>query len=439
VVIDHGLPATGAAAPAAATVRDGASFSERAWGIGLTILRRDSTVRRALALADVLALACALLAAAAAGSTGLLLPAVVAFPALILVAKVGGLYDRDANLLRRSTLDEAPALFQLATGQALVLWVVLFALVAVFRALAREAARRVSPAERCLFVGDAASAEEFRAELDASRGVNAEVVSLVPVEGGPPPGANGEWAAGLEAQIGRLAAQHGAQRVVLAPELGASEELVTAGRQMLGVRRFHITWSSRVIKRGFDVAGAMAGLVLLAPMMLAIAIAIRLDSPGPVLYRQSRAGRDGREFRMLKFRSMVDGADAMQRELAHLSEFEGIFKLRDDPRVTRVGRFLRRWSLDELPQLVNVLRGEMSLVGPRPLPLAEDRLVEGWHRRRLDLRPGITGPWQILGPTRVPLREMVNLDNQYVAEWSLWTDVRILLLTVPHVLGRRGV
>jgi hypothetical protein len=335
VVIDHGLPATGAAAPAAATARDGASLSERAWEIGLTILRRDSTVRRSLALADVLALACALLAAAAAGSAGLLLPAVVAFP------------------------------------------VVLFALVTGFRALAREAARRVSSPERCLFVGDAESAEEFRAKLDASRGVNAEVVSLVTVEDGPPPGSGGEWAADLEAQIGRLSAQHGAQRVVLAPGPGASEELVNAVRQMLGVRRFHITWSSRVIKRGFDIAGALAGLVLLAPVMLAIAVAIRLDSPGPVLYRQSRAGREGREFRMLKFRSMVEGADAMQGELAHLSEFEGIFKLRDDPRVTRVGRFLRRWSLDELPQLVNVLRGEMSLVGPRPLPLAEDRLVEG--------------------------------------------------------------
>ena len=466
------------------------SFSGRARKAGLTILRRDSTVRRSLALADILALTAALALAAWAGDGAVAPAALFALPVLVVVAKVIGLYDRDANLLRRSTLDEVPALFQLATlatltlwlaggtvvdggidaGQALVLWGSLFVLTTVLRAAARAIARGLSPVERCLFVGDPDSEAEFRHKLAASRGTKAEVVAWVPVEERPPPGANGSWAAQLVPRIGELAMQHGAHRVVLAPGPGASEELIDSVRQikdsglkvsvlprharvagsalaidrldgitLLGVHRFHITRSSRVIKRGFDVTGSAIGLIVLSPLLAAIAIAIRLDSRGPILFRQLRAGRDGREFEMLKFRSMVDGAEELQDGLSHLNEADGVFKLRHDPRVTRVGRVIRRYSLDELPQLFNVLRGEMSLVGPRPLPLAEDRRIEGWHRRRLELRPGITGPWQILGPARVPLREMVNLDNQYVADWSLWTDARILLLTIPHVLGRRGI
>jgi exopolysaccharide biosynthesis polyprenyl glycosylphosphotransferase len=466
------------------------SFSERAWRVGQAIVRRDSTFRRSLALADVVALAAALALAAWVAGGSLEPAAILALPAIVLVSKLMGLYDRDANLLRRSTLDEVPALFQLSTvatlvawlvgsalvgdgldaGAAIVLWGSLFALTTGLRAAARELARRLSPVERCLFVGDEHSADEFRHKLAASRGTKAEVVSWIPVEDAPPPGANGSWATRLVPRIGELAVEHGAHRVVLAPGPGASEELVNSIRQimdaglkvsvlprharvagsalaldrldgltLLGVQRFHITRSSRVVKRGFDLLGATAGLVILAPLLATIALAVRLDSPGPIVFRQRRAGLDGEPFEMLKFRSMVAGAEEQLQELIELSDADGMFKLREDPRVTRVGRILRRYSLDELPQLVNVIRGEMSLVGPRPLPLYEDQRIEGWHRRRLELRPGITGPWQILGPTRVPLREMANLDNQYVADWSPWTDVRILLLTIPHVLGRRGV
>ena len=159
-----------------------------------------------------------------------------------------------------------------------------------------------------------------------------------------------------------------------------------------------------------------------------------------MFFRQLRVGQAGQRFQMLKFRTMVPDAEALKDSLRDRNEAqEGLFKIAEDPRVTRVGRLLRTSALDELPQLWNIVRGEMSLVGPRPLVIDEDQRVEGWHRRRLELMPGMTGPWQILGPARVPLGEMVAIDYLYVANWSLWTDVKILLRTVPHVLGRRGL
>ncbi len=167
---------------------------------------------------------------------------------------------------------------------------------------------------------------------------------------------------------------------------------------------------------------------------------LRLTSRGPVFFRQERVGRGGRSFELLRFRSMC--VDAEQRKAglaAHNQAAKGFFKIADDPRITRVGRLLRRTNLDELPQLLNVLRGEMSLVGPRPLIPQEDRRVVGWHRRRLELTPGITGHWQVLGSSRIPLDEMVAIDYLYVANWSPWTDVKLLLRTIPHVLGARGL
>ncbi|MBA2516777.1 MAG: sugar transferase, partial [Solirubrobacterales bacterium] len=162
-------------------------------------------------------------------------------------------------------------------------------------------------------------------------------------------------------------------------------------------------------------------------------------SAGPVFFRQTRVGRDGDHFEMLKFRSMVDGADALKAQLHTLNESDGLFKMANDPRVTRIGRLLRASSLDELPQLLNVLKGDMSLVGPRPLVLDEDALVHGWHRRRLHLTPGMTGPWQVLGSRQVPLHDMVKIDYMYIANWSFWIDFKILLRTVMHVLRRAGV
>jgi lipopolysaccharide/colanic/teichoic acid biosynthesis glycosyltransferase len=212
------------------------------------------------------------------------------------------------------------------------------------------------------------------------------------------------------------------------------------GVTVMGVRRFDLTRSSAHFKRAFDLFGAALGLLAISPLMIAIAIAIKLDSRGPVFFRQLRVGRHGRRFQMLKFRTMVPEAEALKESLRDRNEAkEGLFKIALDPRVTRMGRLLRSSALDELPQLINIVMGEMSLVGPRPLVVDEDQRVEGWHRRRLELMPGMTGPWQILGPARVPLREMVAIDYLYVANWSLWTDIKILLRTVPHVLGRRGL
>jgi lipopolysaccharide/colanic/teichoic acid biosynthesis glycosyltransferase len=204
------------------------------------------------------------------------------------------------------------------------------------------------------------------------------------------------------------------------------------------VRGFGLSPSSRVLKRCFDVVVAVAVLILLAPLLAVIVAAIKLTSRGPVLFRQTRVGRHGRDFQVLKFRTMVSDADQRKQELAELNEAAPMFKIANDPRTTSIGRFLRRRSLDELPQLLNVLRGDMSIVGPRPLISDEDRLFSGWQRRRYHVAPGITGPWQILGSSRVPMSDMVTIDYLYCANWSLWLDTKILLRTIPYVLSRRS-
>jgi lipopolysaccharide/colanic/teichoic acid biosynthesis glycosyltransferase len=211
------------------------------------------------------------------------------------------------------------------------------------------------------------------------------------------------------------------------------------GVTVLGVRRPGLSAGARRTKRAIDIFGSALVLFVLSPLMAAIALAIKLESPGPVFFRQQRVGRDGAVFEILKFRSMVKDAEAQREALESLNESTGNFKLACDPRITRTGRLLRRCSLDELPQLINVLRGDMSLVGPRPLVLPEDHLVEGRHRDRLHLAPGITGPWQVLGPVRPPLSEMVKTDYLYAVNWSIWSDVKLLLRTTAHAAARRGV
>jgi exopolysaccharide biosynthesis polyprenyl glycosylphosphotransferase len=197
--------------------------------------------------------------------------------------------------------------------------------------------------------------------------------------------------------------------------------------------------TQRTLKRVLDVAGSVCGLLLLSPLLLAVAVAVRLDSPGPVLFRQKRVGADEKIFVCYMFRSMHRDAEGRQGALEDLNEAEGpVFKMKNDPRVTRVGRFLRRWSLDELPQLINVLKGEMSLVGPRPLPVRDFLKMEEAHKRRLGAVPGMTGYWQTSGRSNLSFQEMVRLDLYYIENWSLSFDFKIILKTLGAVLNRKG-
>ena len=194
-----------------------------------------------------------------------------------------------------------------------------------------------------------------------------------------------------------------------------------------------------VIKRAFDLVGATLLVLVLSPVMAAAALAIKLDSRGPVLFRSRRPGMGGRPFDCLKFRTMQQGAEALQDHLEEQNEKGGaLFKIRRDPRVTRVGAFLRRWSLDELPQLLNVLRGEMSLVGPRPLPQRDFDRLEDWHRKRYLVLPGLTGLWQVSGRSELDFDELVRLDFLYLERWSVFLDLTILLKTLPAVIRSRG-
>lgn len=209
-----------------------------------------------------------------------------------------------------------------------------------------------------------------------------------------------------------------------------------AGRPYIGFSPVaHVSW----LKRSTDIALTVAGLLVVWPIFLMIAVAIKLNSPGPVLYRQQRVGKDGRLFQLYKFRSMYRDAEQRRAALSALNEATGpLFKMRNDPRVTRVGRILRRTSLDELPQLLNVLRGEMSLVGPRPPLPSEVERYEEWQLGRLRAVPGMTGLWQVSGRSEVSFHDMVRLDLHYIRNWSLSLDIEILWRTLPAVIGHRG-
>ena len=195
----------------------------------------------------------------------------------------------------------------------------------------------------------------------------------------------------------------------------------------------------RISKRVFDLAVAAAALVLLIPIIPLIAVMIKLDTPGPVFYRQQRVGRRGRVFDFYKFRSMFADADERKKEVEALNEQDGpVFKVRSDPRVTSVGRFLRRSSLDEIPQIFNVVKGQMSIVGPRPPLPSEVLRYQPWHRKRLEVTPGITCLWQISGRSHVSFNEWMRLDMEYIKQRSLRTDLLILLKTIPAVIARKG-
>lgn len=196
---------------------------------------------------------------------------------------------------------------------------------------------------------------------------------------------------------------------------------------------------SRATKRSLDIVVSTGTLVALSPLMLVAAVAIKVTSPGPVFFRQERVGYKGKTFRIIKFRTMQNGADEIKIDLRDHNDVDGpLFKLHNDPRVTSVGRFLRQFSLDEMPQLINVLLGKMSLVGPRPFVPNESAGIDGWAARRFEVRPGMTGLWQVSGRSDLPFEELRQLDYAYVASWSLWWDLKILWHTPGTVVGRRG-
>jgi exopolysaccharide biosynthesis polyprenyl glycosylphosphotransferase len=445
--------------------------------------RRETLHRRLLAAADITAATVSLyVVLALLGSDQPGFGALAALPLVVVLFKVAGLYDRDQMRVVHSTLDEAPTLVQLtglyvlgvtilqpfllhgglSGAQIGALWVVSFFAIVGGRMIARWVAGRATPVERCLVIGERSRASRIRAKLASSR-ARAVVVATFPIGG-----ARDDIDPLDPHSVRRIVSDLQLDRIIIAPtttDSGGVIELIriakSAGVQvsvmprmlevvgsavefedidgltMMGVRPFGLPRSSQLLKRGFDLVATSIGLLAVSPLIAGLALAIRLDSKGPIFFRQVRVGRDGRQFRIFKFRSMVVGAEDQKDALRALNEVgegeAGMFKVTDDPRVTRVGRFLRRTSLDELPQLFNVMRGEMSLVGPRPLVTDEDAQVIGLDRSRLHLTPGMTGPWQVLG-ARVPMQEMVGIDYQYVASWSLWVDLKLLVRTARHVL-----
>ncbi|MGH2859026.1 MAG: sugar transferase [Solirubrobacteraceae bacterium] len=448
--------------------------------------RTDTVLRRSLASADVLSAAAALLFASYVVAGGGISPrpeALALAPFVVIAAKALGLYDRDRDIVRKTTIDEVPSIVYLSVLYAMGVWlgesellrgrldrgeffiliIATFAALAAARLLARTIAGAVTEPDRAIVVGSGRDAARVAGKLHGAHGVSTEVVGQVPIEGT-------DAVAGRSEPLARVVSEQRIDRVIIAPDGQDQDEVLQAirvikalgvkvsvlprllevvgssstfedvdGMTLLGVREYGVPRSSRLLKRVLDLVGATAGLICLSPLLLALGVAIKLDSDGPVLFRQPRIGRQGRRFAMAKFRSMVPEADAIKHRLRHRNEVQGgMFKIADDPRITRVGRFLRRSSLDELPQLLNVLNGSMSLVGPRPLVEDEDALIEGWQRRRLAVKPGMTGMWQIFGSSRIPMHEMVKIDYLYGANWSLWLDLKILLRTVPYVLRRRG-
>ena len=451
-------------------------------------LAADALRRRMLACADGVALVLALalitelgtITVAEAFWTASLLPL------WIVLAKLSGLYDRDHRALRHLTVDELGSIVTWATvctavsmpilavtptggfssGAAVQLWFAVSFLTPVLRGLARLLWRAWTPPATVLLIGSGPLERATRRKLDLFGDIHMRVRGEIDVDRlGSPQGR-----APLEQQMRKACDGELPDRVIVCTENileTVLADVVAVCRQLriklsvvpplrgafgTAVRLSHVaelpfveyhtgdpSISTQGLKRCLDVVVGGFTLLLFAPLFLITALAIKLDSRGPVFYVQWRAGLDGRPFRMLKFRTMVDGAHARLAEVVQIDALpQPMFKLRDDPRVTRVGRVLRRWSLDELPQLVNVLRGDMSLVGPRPEQLELVQRYGEEHMFRLQARPGMTGPMQVFGRGDLDFDERLAVEREYIENLSMLRDIRILFLTISAVATGRG-
>ncbi len=437
----------------------------------------EPLLRRMLALGDILAVAAAAVFVGLWGSgptAALLL--VLSAPIWIVVAKLAGLYDRDHRTLRHLTVDELPwlivwtlsstALLTLllapfpaldpSSNDRLLVWAAVLSLAFLFRALLRGLWRRTTPPQGVLIVGDGPLAQAVVRKLELFPDIHAEIRSRIPN------------CAELHDRLGEVIED--IDRVVIAcSELseGVLEELlpvcranhvkltiVPPTRGMFGTATHltHIadlplldynTWdisrTTVALKRVFDVVVATLALLVALPLLVLAGLAILLDSGLPIFFRQTRAGERGHPFQMLKLRTMVRDAEALLPGLVPFAQLDApMFKLKADPRITRVGRLLRRTSVDELPQLVNVLRGEMSIVGPRPEQLDLVGRYAPEHQFRLQVKPGITGPMQVYGRGELTFDERLAVEREYVENLSVARDIRIVLITLPAVLGKRG-
>ena len=441
---------------------------------------RDPLRRRMLALADVAALVVGNLSLGLAFDSDVerTVWGLAILPVLLIFAKLYGLYDRDHTALRHLTVEELPSIsfwtLTATAGTALLLeatpaggpsvmqgvrfWIAAGAAAFFFRALARFAWRRITLPERVFILGDGPLAKATRRKLELFPDIHARAVDdqrhavsellddpkrLFDLRIDRIIVATDSINENLIAELVSMCRRNGIKFSLIPPAQGMFGTAVRLGRvadmPVLEYNTWDVSRSTLFLKRVLDVTVSLLALVLLAPLFLLIPFLIVLDSPGPVVFSQIRAGTQGRGFRMLKFRTMVADAEA---RLAHLVSFDALgepmFKVRDDPRVTRVGRLLRRTSLDELPQLVNILKGDMSLVGPRPEQI---ELVERYTPEqcvRLSVKPGLTGPMQVYGRGQLTFGERLAVEREYVENISIGRDFRILTLTIAAVVTGRG-
>ena len=434
-------------------------------------------LRRMLACADVVAGMLATLSLLVVASTGAghLAWGLAYLPAWVLVAKLLGLYDRDESALRHLTTDEVPWLMLWAlvgtsglclfleltpagrptASSAVAAGIVAAVAVVSLRALARWAWRRLTPPERIVLIGPEENADTFKRKLDLFPDLHITIADeravLDVYDVDPASLADLDRIVHVPARLAddevseviEFSRATGLLLTLVPPRHGVFGHAVRLSRlaelSMLDYGKVDLSRSTLVLKRGLDTVLSAVILLLLLPLLIAIAVAVKLDDRGPIFFSQSRAGRNGRPFRMHKFRTMVEDAEALLPQLVRLDELpEPVFKLEHDPRVTRVGRLLRRWSLDELPQLVNVLRGEMSLVGPRPEQVEVVDRYSPEQCTRLLVKPGLTGPMQVYGRGALGLSERLIVERDYIENLTLGRDVRLLGMTISAVIRGKG-